>query len=183
MPSPLGHALAGAAAGWALAGSGPASPDRERSRIWRQGALFALAGMLPDLDLLLFTVHRGPTHSLAAAALLGLGAGALGRHWRLGLAAGAAYATHILLDWLGTDTAPPIGLMVLWPFTRGYFESEAHLFQAISRRYWQPHFWHHNLRAVGWEVVMLGPLAAVALWVRLRRAAPGRQGGECEDHR
>ncbi|MBA2603817.1 MAG: metal-dependent hydrolase [Acidobacteria bacterium] len=175
MPSPLGHALAGAAAGWAIAPSASVSLDRERSRMWRQGALFALAGMLPDLDLLLFTVHRGPTHSIAAAAIIGLVVGTASRRWRAGLAAGAAYGTHVLLDWLGTDTAPPIGLMVLWPVTDNYFQSDAHLFQAISRRYWQHHFWDHNLRAVGWELVMLVPPAAVALWVRLRRLEGARR--------
>jgi len=65
--------------------------------------------------------------------------------------------------------------MVLWPVTDNYFQSDAHLFQAISRRYWQHHFWDHNLRAVGWELVMLVPPAAVALWVRLRRLEGARR--------
>ena len=37
---------------------------------------------------------------------------------RLALATGLAYATHTLLDWLGTDASPPIGIMALWPFSR-----------------------------------------------------------------
>ena len=34
-----------------------------------------------------------------------------------------AYASHTLLDWLGTDSSPPIGIMALWPFSRDYYES------------------------------------------------------------
>src|SRR5687767_12107855 len=64
MPSPIGHMLAGTAAGLLVAG-------RYRSRTLPL-LLFAAAGAAPDLDLLLpFTIHRGPTHSLAAALFAG----------------------------------------------------------------------------------------------------------------
>jgi membrane-bound metal-dependent hydrolase YbcI (DUF457 family) len=159
MPSPLGHALAGAAAGWAAAGlvRGPFTT----AELWRRGAAFGVLGMLPDIDLLI-GAHRGPSHSLTAALIVGLAVLAVTRQGALALASAASYASHVLLDWLGSDTSPPIGVMALWPVTRDYYESNVHLFEAVSRRYWLPEFWTHNLRAVGWEVVILLPLAWAA---------------------
>jgi inner membrane protein len=80
------------------------------------------------------------------------------------LAIFAAYASHIFLDWIGDDTSPPFGVMALWPFSREYFMSPVSLMPAISRRYWLPGFWAHNLRALLFEIVVLGPLALAAWW-------------------
>ena len=85
------------------------------------------------------------------------------------LAVAAAYASHTLLDWLGSDTSPPIGIMALWPFSRDYYESRLHVFMAISRRYWLPEFWTYNLRALARELAILLPLVAAV--VLLRRPA------------
>ena len=147
-------------------------------------AVFAVVGVIPDFDLLA-AMHRGPTHSLTAAAMAGVAAwmwctavrarrrGAPGQEvrprpgpLRLALAVSAAYATHTLLDWLGADTSSPVGIMALWPASRGYYESQRHVFLAISRRYWLPDFWTLNLYAVAREVAILGPLAAVVVWLR-----------------
>jgi inner membrane protein len=114
--------------------------------------------MLPDVDLLIGG-HRGPSHSLTAALLVGVAVLIVSREKRLALASAVAYASHVLLDWLGSDTSSPIGIMALWPFTRDYYQSQVHLFDSVSRRYWLPEFWTHNFRAVGWELVVLLPLA------------------------
>ena len=129
--------------------------------------------MAPDLDLL-FGAHSGPTHGLGAAIL----AGCIAWVWlrrtggrRTGGTAGAvalAYASHTLLDWLGTDSAPPIGIMALWPVSRGYYESHLHVFMAISRRYWLPEFWTYNLRALARELLRLVPLLTLVLVLRRR---------------
>jgi hypothetical protein len=74
----------------------------------------------------------------------------------------------VLLDWLGSDDTPPIGIMALWPLTDGFYQSDLYWFMAISRRYWLPGFWTHNLTAVFWEVVLLAPLAGVMVWWRYR---------------
>jgi hypothetical protein len=92
----------------------------------------------------------------------------------MALAAGAAYGSHILLDWMGSDDTPPIGIMALWPFTDAFYQSDLYWFMAISRRYWLANFWTHNLTAVFWEIVLLGPLAAAIVWWRHRR--PPRVG-------
>ena len=133
-----------------------AGPPRSSAEVWRSGALFAVCGMLPDIDLL-FGAHSGPTHGLGAAAIVGLLTFTMMRSRRFGVAAAAAYASHTLLDWLGSDSSPPIGIMALWPATREYFKSDLHLFQAISRRYGTPGFWEHNLSAVAWELLILLP--------------------------
>ena len=165
MPSPLGHALAGAAAGWAVAA--PGAPDP--SRVWRLGVVFAILGMLPDLDLL-GPVHRGPTHSLGMAAIAGLAAAALSRHARVGFAAAAAYATHTLLDWLSADTSTPLGIMALWPLSRDYFKASTSVFDSVWRRNETPDFWPHNIRAIAKEVAILAPLALIALLMHVRRS-------------
>lgn len=165
MPSPLGHALAGAAAGWMVA------PSRlvRRSSVWLWGLAFAALGMLPDLDLL-GPVHRGPTHSLGMAAIVGLAAVALSRQGRVGMAAAAAYATHTLLDWLSADTSTPLGIMALWPLSRDYFKASTSVFDSVWRRNETPDFWPHNIRAIAKEVAILAPLMLIAILMHVRRS-------------
>jgi hypothetical protein len=83
----------------------------------------------------------------------------------------------VLFDWLGSDTSLPIGIMALWPLSDAYFQSDLHVFDAISRRYWLPGFWAHNARAVARELAILVPLLPVVWWLRVRvtpRRPPGR---------
>ena len=181
MPSPIGHALAGLAAGWLV------DPPDGRDARGAAGriAAFAIAGMAPDADLL-FGAHSGPTHGLGAAVIVGAlvwiwGGGRGGPRTAsttpergrfsgrtFALAVAAAYASHTLLDWLGSDTRAPVGIMALWPFSRDYYESTLHVFMAISRRYWLPEFWTYNLRALVRELVILLPLVAVVVLFRRR---------------
>jgi membrane-bound metal-dependent hydrolase YbcI (DUF457 family) len=171
VPSPLGHALAAVAAGWIV----DPPVERDVRGAVRRACLFAAAGMAPDLDLLV-AAHSGPTHGLGSALLVGLIAwvGLRGIGWRragrTASAIGLAYASHTLLDWLGTDSSPPIGIMALWPINRGYYEADLHLFMAISRRYWLAEFWTYNLRALGRELLVLVPVVAFVL--RYRRRPP-----------
>ena len=162
MPSPLGHACAGVAAGWLA--SRPAD-----ARAWAPTLTFAVVGMLPDVDLL-FGAHSGPTHGVGAALIVAGAALGLTRSWRWAGAVGAAYASHILLDWLGTDTKAPIGIMALWPLTRGYYESSLHVFMGVSRQIHHPDFWSYNLRALIRELIVLIPILVAVGVVRARRA-------------
>ena len=160
MPSPLGHALGGMAAGWLVA-RGPQTSGQD----WRKhGMWFAALAMFPDSDLL-FHVHRGPTHSVAAALLAGLVTFAVVRNARLSIAAACAYATHPLLDWLGADTSWPRGVMALWPLTREHYKSAVEVFDSVWRRNETPDFWVHNIKAVAREIVILTPLVWLA-WHR-----------------
>ncbi|HXH05076.1 MAG TPA: metal-dependent hydrolase [Vicinamibacterales bacterium] len=183
MPSPIGHALGGLAAGWLVAGR-PRDLDgplHGRASRWRREALwFAALGLAADIDLL-FGWHSGPTHSVGAAILAGLvllaaqRAGGLAIH-RPFLAGAAAYGSHPLLDWLGADNSPPLGVMAFWPLSTDYYIAPAPLLMAISRRYWLPGFLTHNLRAIALELALLGPTVAL-VWL-MRRAGRRRRLGE-----
>ena len=61
--------------------------------------------------------------------------------------------------------------MALWPFSRGTYESPAHVFMAISRRYWLPEFWTSNGLALARELLILLPIVAACLIVRRPRIA------------
>jgi hypothetical protein len=89
-----------------------------------------------------------------------------------GLAAAAAYGTHILLDWLGSDAVFPFGVMALWPVTTDFYLSDRRWFLSVCREYWLESCWWHNARATVWEMGLLGPLAMGAA-IRLRRSSPG----------
>lgn len=188
MPSPLGHALGAVAAGW-LVGGRPwrgwhatvfvprlwpvtdalgqtrRAYDVELAGPGLSAVLYAAVGVAPDLDLLV-GAHSTYTHSLGAVAIVFAAAWGLSRSPRLAAAVAAAWASHVLLDWMGSDTSPPIGIMALWPFTREHYQSSIYLFEAISRRYWLPEqFIWGNLKAAVREVLILGPIMAVSHWI------------------
>jgi membrane-bound metal-dependent hydrolase YbcI (DUF457 family) len=159
VPSPVGHALGAVAAGWLVAGGRPS---------WRSTATFAAVGLAPDLDLLVGS-HSTYTHSVGAVAIVTAIVWAISRDLRWALAIGAAWASHVLLDWLGSDTSYPIGIMALWPFSPAHYQSSLYLFDAISRRYWLPEqFFWGNLRAAVKEVAILLPIATAVWWTRAR---------------
>jgi inner membrane protein len=172
MPSPVGHALAGLTV-HALSGRDGA----ERSL--RRAVLLTAAATAPDVDLLFSFVdgrnhHQAETHSIGAAALAAIVAWTVARLLRwprpatLGLLSGCAWLTHVVLDYVGLDTHPPIGIMALWPFDRGFYKAPCILFLDIGRTLdWATV--RHDALAVAWEIVLLGPLL-VASWRRRARA-------------
>jgi inner membrane protein len=89
----------------------------------------------------------------------------------LALACGAAYGSHVLLDWLGVDTSPPRGVVAWWPFSPAYYQAPWPVFLAISRRYHQPPlFWWPNAVALLRELLILAPVVMLGWYVRQRRA-------------
>ena len=69
----------------------------------------------------------------------------------------------------GDGSTRPLGVTALWPFSSEYYFANAFFFEAISRRYWLPEFWSHNMRALARELLILVPIvAAIGLW-RWRR--------------
>jgi len=142
-----------------------------------QVALLVFCATAPDLDLLLRLVdgvnhHRGPSHSLGAALIAAAAALAL-RRSGLGapgaIAAGAAWASHVLLDFLGRDTTPPFGEMALWPLSEAFFISPVSVFLDIPRSFTAEAI-RHNLFAAALEIAILGPIAALC-WRRAKRGA------------
>ena len=160
MPSPVGHALGGLIVGEVLAPSAL--------------VICALAGVAPDLDFL-WGRHNQETHSLFAAVLAGVAAFLWKKNARLALAVTLAWMSHVLFDWLGSDTTPPLGVMALWPLSSEYYFSNAFFFEAISRRYWLDNFISHNLWAVARELVILGPPLAILMWIRGRHKQEGKR--------
>lgn len=82
-----------------------------------------------------------------------------------------AYASHVLLDWLGDDTSPPLGIMALWPLTDQFYLAPLHIFGGISRRYWLWEAWTGNATAAAREVLILVPIAAAVVWRQCRTLA------------
>jgi inner membrane protein len=169
VPTPVGHALGALIL---------TAPLRARYRLAGAGVAIAAAsaGAAPDLDLLIGR-HSAETHSIGAAVVTGAVVWAV-LQWKraprarvLAAIAAIAVLSHVLFDWLGTDTSAPIGVMAMWPFSREYVESQLHLFMAVSRRYWLPEFWTYNLSVLARELLLLGPPAIAAEWiVRKRRS-------------
>jgi membrane-bound metal-dependent hydrolase YbcI (DUF457 family) len=132
----LAHATAGYLAYEALRPTGPHRP-----------ALLAGALVManaPDLDFLPgllagapVAYHRGVTHTLGALVVVSLTAWAVARllrsgsAWWWGLAAGAAYGSHLLVDCLTVDAIPPYGIQLLWPLTDAWLHAPFSLFGEI----------------------------------------------------
>ncbi len=181
MPTPIGHALAGLALALAARplGESPvafAQGARPTRIDWRLVALLAGLAAAPDLDLV-FQPHRTATHSLVSIALVTILAAAVtgkvtpspGRAWRLAVLCGAAWGSHLLLDWLGADTSTPRGVQLLWPFSDRWFISGWDVFRRIERRHaFAADTMTSNLRAVGQEILILLPVVAAA-WLMRRR--------------
>jgi len=83
--------------------------------------------------------HRGPTHSVAAALVVGLAAagigwwrrpGGRGAAWWAGFAA-AAYASHLLVDFVTVDMVAPYGAPFLWPMSERFFHAGSAWFDEI----------------------------------------------------
>src|SRR5262245_25110645 len=190
MPSPIGHALAGIAAAWAadLVPGDRTWRSAAASAPWYaragNGVTLACAGLavLPDFDLAMLPfkpeTHRTVTHSIGAALIVALAAAVAARSYRLpplplALMRAAAYATHLLLDWLGADRFPPYGLQVLWPFSDGWFISGWDVFRQTARRQLlSPAIIRLNALAIAQETAILVPLLA-ALWLVRVKALAG----------
>lgn len=138
MALPIAHAAAGYLVHRATL------DGRVSTGTWKRAAVFMLIGNLPDLDFLVGfvlgfpgMVHRGVSHTVLAAVCFGIAAGAF-VHWRSGerfgpaaLALGAAYGSHLLVDFLTIDSRPPAGGQFLWPFSDAYFGTTIPFFGEI----------------------------------------------------
>ncbi len=187
MPSPLGHAMAGAITAWAAEGrrsrAGAPAP-RSSSLLDRLADAFspltvacAVLAVAPDFDVF-FHTHRTYSHSLGAAAIVWGVVAVIA--WRLRLpvlrtatVCAAAYASHVLLDWLGRDDR---GLMALWPFSTADYRSGLDLFlefTVISRRRWGiVSVLLFNVPTLARELLVFGLPFGWMLGRKLRREAP-----------
>jgi len=141
MALPIAHATAGYLVHRVARGPAGGSSSRDE---WRRAAAFIVIGNLPDADFLVGFLlgqpgafHRGVSHTVLAAVAFGIAAGVF-VHWRwrecfgaAALAFGAAYLSHLVLDYLTIDTRPPAGVQLLWPFSSAYYMSPVTLFTEI----------------------------------------------------
>lgn len=164
----LGHVAVGMAAGRAWAGA----------KAGRAMAAFAALSLLPDADVVGMALgvpygapwgHRGATHSLVMAVVIGVAAALLARPTRrsfvtTALLAVAVVASHGLLDAM-TDGGR--GVALLWPF------STRRIFFA-----WRPIpvapigmgiLSQEGLSVLAWEALVFLPLVVYALVPRVSR--------------
>jgi membrane-bound metal-dependent hydrolase YbcI (DUF457 family) len=180
MPSPLAHALTGVALYAGLAP--PGAPARD----WRPWALAAFAAVAADLDFLPGLLaghpsryHHWATHSLVAvlaftALVAPRATAALGALPRRAAILGAAYGSHLVLDFLAVDRTVPQGIPLLWPLSDAVFISPVPIFTDIHHgASWQAFVNWHNVGAVLDEALWVGgPVAAMCALRVVRAVAP-----------
>jgi membrane-bound metal-dependent hydrolase YbcI (DUF457 family) len=177
MPSPIGHILAGVATalGADIAAPQPRS-DPSRPALYPSSELLMCAALAaaPDLDLLYRRIHRTATHSVAAVVLVFIiTAGLTGKvtRWRTATVYALAWASHLLLDWLGTDWSVPRGVELLWPFSDRWFISGVDLFrQTTTRHLWTMPVLLANALTVAQEVAIMLPVVLLLWLVRIKTA-------------
>jgi membrane-bound metal-dependent hydrolase YbcI (DUF457 family) len=82
-----------------------------------------------------------------------------------------AYASHLLLDWLGADKRPPRGIQLLWPFSDRWLISDWDIFRETARQHFltAPNIWR-NTMALAQEIAILLPIVVVLWLVRVKTA-------------
>lgn len=182
MPSPIGHAIAGATIAWAFAPRRP-SWHLTPSPALTPGLTLACVALAvaPDLDLIVPQGHRMATHSVAAVALVTILAIAVtgkvtGRiRWRVIAACVAAYASHLFLDWLAADPTTPRGIRLLWPFSDGWYISNWDLFRGTARLdIFTMQSMRINALAIAQEILLLGPIALAVRMIQTSRERGAR---------
>lgn len=159
--------------------AGRAAP---RSRLLNAMAGFSLVSMWPDVDVVAFIVgvpyraslgHRGASHSIALAVVVGLLAFGLARVWRvkplaLALLTFAVAVSHPLLD---AATNGGMGCALSWPF------SNVRIFAPVRPIPVSPIgaglLSLRGLRVLATELGLFAPFLVYALWPRRTPQAAG----------
>jgi len=135
----------------------------------------ATLAALPDVDLFLPGFHRTATHSVTAVLIVTIITAAVTgqvTRWRTALVCGAAYASHLALDWLGADRFPPYGIELFWPFSDRWYISGWDVFRQTARlHFFAPEIIRQNVRAVAQEIAILAPVLFVLWLIRVKTPA------------
>jgi inner membrane protein len=176
--TPIGHALAAYAVYHFSAGT--ASENR---RIFL--GLCVLMAIAPDFDFIpgMFEgqpalYHQRISHSLGAAVVVslvaalvyGMKTGEVCASWKWFF---LAYASHLLLDFIGPDGRPPYGQPLFWPISSEYYFAPASLqllwgvrhakaTSAITSEWISGILQPHNLGALSIEVLLTLPMVLLA---------------------
>jgi membrane-bound metal-dependent hydrolase YbcI (DUF457 family) len=183
MASPVAHSFAGF---WTYL----AFVARSRIRLaaqWReylpQITVLILLANFPDFDFFpgfllgnANDLHRGFTHSLAAAVFVSLALSFVWRivpgFWRSTLVYFAAYGSHLLIDlftgtrlgWSNTG----FGIPLFWPWSKG-FSSPLILIFGVRHKNFASLFSLDNIWSCTYELVIFGGITAVILGLRIRK--------------
>lgn len=172
MPTPVAHSLAGTTI--ALLSS------RKRPLDKKFLAASVIAASFADIDfgigfLAGRNLHHYFTHSVGFTLLFAGTVYLLARAYARdrpafdALVLGVAYLSHILLDMLSKDTAPPFGLQLFWPVSHEFYISPILVFDDIWRGTLAKLFGLHNWLSVAREILIVGPPTALGLWWWRRR--------------
>jgi membrane-bound metal-dependent hydrolase YbcI (DUF457 family) len=199
VPSSLAHGLAGVAlAGFAQHFRGRTASllprgNCNRARFFVLAGALACAASAPDLDFVPGVLlgdpdwlHRGRSHSLLAATMVGMVVYAVGRMARREAAApfailmGLAYASHVFLDMFSPDPVRFNGVPAFWPLSNQHFVVPASVFLPIRRDPASAGFlaslWSlHNGYAVLREAAIMGVVVILAGIRGRSSAAAGSQ--------
>lgn len=195
MPLPIAHSLMG----YTLAES---SSVRLTKSFWLDVLILMFLANLPDIDFLPGYLvgrpnlyHHYYTHSVAFAALVG-GLAALyfwrkrGRFWPYFAIVFAAVSSHLILDLVTVDQAPPYGMALLWPVTSRFYDIGWDVFGAVHKSdaaydFFASLFHPANARVVLIEFMIMLPIAAFVRALRYysggwrqargQRQAPGKR--------
>jgi membrane-bound metal-dependent hydrolase YbcI (DUF457 family) len=173
MPTPVAHFLAGTTI--ALLSS------RKRPLDKKFLAASVVTASFADVDfgisfLIGRNLHHYFTHSVGFALLFAGTVYLLARAYARdrpafdALVLGVSYLSHLLLDMVSEDTAPPYGLELFWPVSDRFHISPILVFDDIWRGTLAKLFGLHNWLAVAREILIVGPpTALVFLWFRRRQ--------------
>ena len=188
MPSPIGHSLVGLTVHLATS-------RQDQSFCWRRMALCVFAANAPDLDFIPGLLagepdrfHHGASHSLGFALVFAILISLFLRGMKIDwvrspfLILLGLYSSHLALDYLSIDTAPPYGLPLLWPATHKYYIAAFPFLPDIRRdnstAYFLPSLVSgHNLWSVALESFLLAPLLLLVRALRSRPNAGEGRGG------
>ncbi len=163
MPSSVGHILGGLAV------------SRAAGSTLRKDWPYVLLAASPDLDIALTALRRRRidysnrrSHSIGAALAVGTAVGILARlggdsFLRAASKSGAAYASHLVLDYFGKESAD--GLPLLWPLSDRRLAARRPIFRTIYSkrdRFFAGLLSRRNLRKVVRETAIVVPFILVA---------------------
>jgi inner membrane protein len=183
MPSPVGHSLTGYIIYRAIAH--PVGLKR-----WQILGLSLLTANAADLDFIPGFLagdpnryHHGISHSLGVAVLWAAACGlwlALAKRVAVGRTVAllfGLYSSHLVLDWLGIDTAAPYGIPFWWPLSNAYHIAPFAFWLDIQRDTSSAAFFPsllslHNLWAVSIECLALFPIVLlIGVWRSLANSS------------
>lgn len=152
---------------------------------WRWYLFAAFAANAADLDFLpgllvgdMNAYHHAASHSLGASVIFGLAAWLVAMRFgdravQFGVLGGLIYSSHVLVDYITSDSRSPYGIPVLWPFSDEYFISPVIVLGGIKHGVPGDDLWTvmghifswHNLMALTWEAMFIVPVFVATWWI------------------